>query len=158
MTHATATAQALATIEEVGAETPREALRRTNRKRPMLYPDGIVYVIQEREEGEMPGPVKIGWTTISPEERRRALQTGNPRRLVLRGFFPGGKGVEEQLLARFPKQRIGASEWFRWRGELAWALEDLLAAAETGDERTLRRALAKLDVFYPDALCVPPEE
>jgi len=53
---------------------------------------------------------KIG-TSTDVEQRLRALQTANPRKLTLLGVLPGGKNLEKQLHKHFAHKRT-RGEWF----------------------------------------------
>jgi hypothetical protein len=66
----------------------------------------FVYFIQSGTSG----PVKIGLSKV-PAQRVSKLQTGNPRKLILRHVIPGDRGVEDQLHDRFKAARI-RGEWF----------------------------------------------
>lgn len=65
-----------------------------------------VYFIQEGDDG----PVKIG-SAYSPAYRLGTLQTGNPRRLHIRGTLRGGVGLERRMQAGFRAYQL-EGEWF----------------------------------------------
>jgi transposase len=71
-----------------------------------------IYFIQEDEDG---GYVKIGETWNPAQERAGQLQTGNPRRLVVRRVVTGVS--EGELHEHFGHLRI-RGEWFRVDDEL----------------------------------------
>lgn len=73
---------------------------------------GYVYLIACDDRSA----AKIGWA-VDPERRRRALQTGNPKRLVLLGFIPGTREDEQALHNRFSSARE-VGEWFRLTPEI----------------------------------------
>jgi hypothetical protein len=58
---------------------------------------------------------KVGFTASeSAEDRRAALQTGNPRRLVLLGMIPDGSIQDEQYIHSqlWEYKTDGGDEWF----------------------------------------------
>lgn len=61
--------------------------------------------------------VKIGYTTGSPYDRLKSLQTGSPTMLVLMALQRGGPDVERQLHKKFEKHRV-RGEWFQMCEEL----------------------------------------
>lgn len=67
---------------------------------------GVVYFIRDGV-----GAVKIGFTSDSPEKRLAALQTSNPNRLELVGFFPARKCDETTIHRYFRRHRL-RGEWF----------------------------------------------
>lgn len=75
------------------------------RRRPKPQP--AVYFIQEGADG----PVKIGVGMGGCFDRLSALQTGNPRALVLRGTVPGGRELEAALHEHFAAHLV-RGEWF----------------------------------------------
>lgn len=78
---------------------------------------GTVYFIQEGTSG----PVKIGWTQNSVEQRRVAMQTGNSDDLIVIATIPNApKSAELRWHKRF-QGSLRRSEWF-------FPTPDLLAA------------------------------
>ena len=69
-----------------------------------------IYVMREGPPG---GPIKIGWS-VDPDNRRRALQTGNARPIHLLGAVPGGVEVEREAHGILSGARYegGGTEWF----------------------------------------------
>lgn len=67
---------------------------------------GLVYFVREGHDG----PIKIGYA-LEPIQRLKSLQIGNPRLLVLVGYFPGDVAMERRLHARFADWRLNG-EWF----------------------------------------------
>lgn len=80
-----------------------------------------VYFYQEQGGG----PIKIG-KGDDPRKRGAALQTGNPRPLVLLHTIPGSHAEEGMLHRRFAHLRI-RGEWFRADAELLSYIETLKA-------------------------------
>ncbi len=80
--------------------------------------------------------VKIGFTAsqdaLAAEVRRKALQTGNPSRLVVLAAMPGTEQDEAKLHQRFDAHCVGG-EWFRPVPEVLALIGDARAAkpAET---------------------------
>ncbi len=75
-------------------------------------PEGVIYVLQEM--GEPAGAVKF---SSAPSERLiirrlRALQSGNPRRLMIVAQAPSSERVD------FHGQRIGSSRWYSFEGSV----------------------------------------
>ena len=68
---------------------------------------GTVYFI----ESGPGGPVKIGYTSDTPQSRIRVMQTGNPSRLRLLASMEGTEADEAELHERFEDARI-RGEWF----------------------------------------------
>ncbi|MCX4967057.1 GIY-YIG nuclease family protein [Streptomyces sp. NBC_00654] len=68
--------------------------------------DSYVYVIGSAGSSR----VKIG-TSVCPEKRLKELQTGNPDRLDVLWYTPGGRELEAQLHQAFADQRV-EGEWF----------------------------------------------
>lgn len=68
---------------------------------------GYVYFIACPETGR----VKIGFTSKSPEERLRNLQTGSPTELKLMCFQPGTRADEQHLHEILGDFRLHG-EWF----------------------------------------------
>ncbi|MGO4459353.1 GIY-YIG nuclease family protein [Streptomyces sp. M-16] len=75
-------------------------------------PDGVSYVYVIGSAGST--RVKIG-TSVSPEKRLKELQTGNPNRLEVLWYTPGGRELEAQLHQAFTDHR-GEGEWFDFGG------------------------------------------
>lgn len=72
-----------------------------------ISPDEVVYFL-----GPVDGDtVKIGHTR-DLETRWRELQAGNPEKLSLLGFAPGGRVEEARFHQRFAADRI-RGEWFK---------------------------------------------
>mgnify|MGYP000564849394 FL=1 len=86
------------------------------RKSPSL---GSVYFIVESGWELDPGEskVKIGYTSGSPRERMRTLQTGSPSRLELVASFDGGESLEKAFHKAFSPLRLHG-EWFLVRDKL----------------------------------------
>lgn len=80
----------------------------------------FVYFVREAVDG----PIKIGCGN-DPAKRLNFLQTGNPRRLTLVGYFPGDFSLETRLHERFAQWRL-CGEWFT---QDAPGLVDLAQAA-----------------------------
>lgn len=70
--------------------------------------EGNIYLIGTAE----PLAVKVGFTTKDPRARLKQLQTGNPTRLRLIGWYPGTQRDERELHERLAAYRI-SGEWFR---------------------------------------------
>jgi hypothetical protein len=68
---------------------------------------GFVYFIASPETGR----VKIGFTSKSPDQRLRSLQTGSPTELRLMCFQPGTKADEAHLHDILSPFRLHG-EWF----------------------------------------------
>lgn len=77
----------------------------------MWYTEEYVYFIHERGNLKV---FKIGMTTGDPDYRRRKLQTGNPKDLVIFAVVKvtDARNYESQLHRHFLKHRI-RGEWFR---------------------------------------------
>ena len=69
---------------------------------------GEVYFVQHGNDG----PVKIGFRSLSSEDRIANLQTGNPVELRRLAALPGTPEDEKTLHHSFRKLRI-RGEWFR---------------------------------------------
>lgn len=93
----------------------------------------MIYVLQELDYPE--GAVKIGYTQKEGKEglirRLRALQVGNPRRLIPLAQAPELTRIDEvRLHCEFRFQRIGSGgEWFHYEGPVVefvnkWRLPD----------------------------------
>ncbi|WP_324695475.1 GIY-YIG nuclease family protein [Novosphingobium sp. RL4] len=70
--------------------------------------EGHIYLLGTAE----PLAVKIGFTKQDPRVRLKQLQTGNPMKLKLLGWFPGTQREERGLHESLAAYRIGG-EWFR---------------------------------------------
>jgi hypothetical protein len=58
------------------------------------------------------GPVKIGYTSGSVEERRKALQTGSPMQLAIVAMAEGSEFAEKRLHDICEPERLHG-EWFK---------------------------------------------
>lgn len=91
--------------------------------RPLNIPDcghdNVVYFILNGNR------VKIG-TTTHLRNRVRALAL-KPRNVI--ACVPGGRQQEDELHARFCRQRIGGTEWFAFEGPIVDAVNDWHARA-----------------------------
>lgn len=67
---------------------------------------------------EAPHKVKIG-VGENPRHRLQQLQTGNPDRVRLWGWIPGGYGLEKELHRRFRPEHISL-EWFYLSPRVWW--------------------------------------
>jgi len=92
---------------------------------------GVVYFIQEGEAG----PIKIGWTSKCPYQRRDALQTGNSEELHLKGILPDDDKSIESLWHAFYSKYRKRSEWFWPAQELLDAIKHQFPAPERGGSR-----------------------
>ena len=77
--------------------------------------DVYVYVIAHEESGGAVGPVKVG-IGANPENRRRSLQTGNPKPIVLFAQFKAptrkfAAYLESKFHEFFAGERL-TGEWF----------------------------------------------
>lgn len=79
---------------------------------------GFIYAIRALDK------VKIGFTSGSPGERLRALQTGSPVRLQLAGWSEGSQDLERGIHAAFGEYREHG-EWFRYQGAVVDFVERL---------------------------------
>lgn len=70
--------------------------------------NGSIYVIGCAE----PMAIKIGFTTKSPRARLKQLQTGNPQKLTLIGWYPGSLREEREIHESLAEFRL-TGEWFR---------------------------------------------
>lgn len=70
-----------------------------------------IYYISDGEH------IKIGYTAKSVWSRLKSLQTGNPRKLKLLAFHPGGLDDEAQMHNRFASARA-QGEWFIFSEQL----------------------------------------
>lgn len=70
--------------------------------------EGSIYLLGSAE----PLALKIGFTKQDPRDRLKQLQTGNPARLTLIGWYPGTLKEEQELHKTLAEYRIGG-EWFR---------------------------------------------
>lgn len=68
---------------------------------------GVVYFVRDGA-----GAVKIGFTSDSPDKRLAALQTSNPNKLELVGFFAARKCDETTIHRMFRRHRL-KGEWFK---------------------------------------------
>lgn len=59
---------------------------------------------------------KLGYSR-DPEQRLKALQTGNPERLQLVATYPAGRRDEAKYHRMLQHQKL-AGEWFRWCPEM----------------------------------------
>jgi hypothetical protein len=80
--------------------------------------DGWIYLIA----CEHPLSVKIGFTTKHPRARLKQLQTGNPNKLKLIGWFPGSLQTERDIHDSMAEFRLHG-EWFKLVPEANAALE-----------------------------------
>lgn len=85
-----------------------------SRYRPKVY---FIY-------DEWGGAVKIG-VAGDPLRRLDQLQTGNPRRLVLLGTIPGGRGIEAEIHDHFRPAHL-RMEWFRATDEVLVMIDSIL--------------------------------
>lgn len=78
--------------------------------------------------------IKIG-VARRPQQRCKALSTGNATKLTMLGYFPGGFDLEKQLHQRFASSR-GKGEWFKPSPDLIEYLNenitDRLVVVENG--------------------------
>lgn len=106
----------------------------------------MIYGIVEDGSWEL---VKIGVTgeaevnLVALAQRVMALQTGNPRPLIVAAVQPGLLGDEQKLHRRFRLHRA-RGEWFRNVGPVSewlrrWALEDPLCGYEKRERTSIRR-------------------
>lgn len=83
-----------------------------------------------------PNNLKIGFTTRTPELRRRALMAGSGEELILLGFFVG-TFMDEQILHALNSKRLIAGEWYAdplWLPDLDFLkTETVEGAPTTGD-------------------------
>jgi len=70
---------------------------------------------------EQPLSVKIGFTTKHPRARLKQLQTGNPSKLKLMGWYPGSLQAEREIHDSLGEFRM-QGEWFRLTPEANDAL------------------------------------
>jgi hypothetical protein len=83
---------------------------------------GFVYFIcAPRSSGRE--AVKIGYSKFYPQKRLTDLQTGNPEKLELMGFFRGTRNLELQMHRQFCKHRI-SGEWFAIEGDVFHVMLD----------------------------------
>lgn len=73
----------------------------------------MIYFVQVNHTG----PVKIGYTRVTPSYRLTFLQCGNPFKLNIRGVIQGTKADEQNLHRKFRQHRI-RGEWFKHRGNV----------------------------------------
>jgi T5orf172 domain. len=79
--------------------------------------DGWIYLIA----CEQPLSLKIGFTTKHPRTRLKQLQTGNPNKLKLIGWFPGSLQSERDIHDSLAEFRLHG-EWFSLTPEANEAL------------------------------------
>lgn len=77
--------------------------------------------------------VKIG-VAQNPHQRVRDLQCGNPVRIKLRAFVPGGPDLERRLHLTFDMVGL-CGEWFARTGKLDLLLRRLESGAAQNDQR-----------------------
>jgi hypothetical protein len=70
--------------------------------------DGWIYIVGCYE----PEAIKIGFTRKDPRDRLKQLQTGNPTKLFLFGWYPGSQREERRLHQQMERFRL-SGEWFR---------------------------------------------
>lgn len=81
--------------------------------------DGWIYLVADEAN---PDAVKIGFTTTSPKDRLRGLQTGSASKLRILDSIPGTRVGERALHDAFAALRIH-HEWFRDREIIEFAVE-----------------------------------
>lgn len=96
------------------------------------HADGVIYFIQEGEDG----PVKIGWTSMSPEQRLYSMQTGNPRDLRVIAWAPGSQDYEKKFHEQLGFARI-RGEWFHPHPAVLFAAKELNGVAENAIARAI---------------------
>lgn len=93
--------------------------------------------------------IKIGFTgsreEVAAEMRLKALQTGNPSRLILLATMPGDKAVEGQLHQRFDAHCV-AGEWFKPAPDLIRFILAHCAADRPAEEPPLLTAHQAADL------------
>jgi hypothetical protein len=66
--------------------------------------------------------IKIG-VSVRPNKRKSNLSTGNAKKLILLGYFPGGFELESELHKRFKKVRSNG-EWFEATSDIVEYLNE----------------------------------
>lgn len=85
---------------------------------------GFVYFIRAGRTAT----IKIGWA-LDPDKRLDAMQTGCPHKLLLIGFIPGGRAIEQEWHREWKHLRINR-EWFRLDTDLRMAINQRLYSAD----------------------------
>lgn len=93
--------------------------------------NGSIYVIGCPE----PMAIKVGFTTKSPLARLKQLQTGNPQRLILLGWYPGNVQQEREIHAQLAEFRL-SGEWFRVDPAASEALRVPIACVQINNALT----------------------
>lgn len=74
---------------------------------------GWIYFFRAEKEA-----IKIGYSKNGIEGRKRAVQTGNHRKIKLIGSIPGGISLEKRIQKKFKKYHLHG-EWFEYNIEIA---------------------------------------
>ena len=95
-----------------------------------------VYLITASSEGL----AKIGYAS-RPRARLYNLRIGSPVHLVLAAVIPGSRQNEQELHARFSKERVHG-EWFKINGEIARLICDYRVSAQSQRPRSRKPSAA----------------
>mgnify|MGYP007071609562 CR=1 FL=1 len=88
--------------------------------------------------------VKIG-TSIDPEDRKKGLQTANPKRLHVQAVLEGSYKTEKGLHELFEKSRV-RGEWFRYTEEIKWYIRAVRENPEMKNIYSLYRESQKMRI------------
>ncbi|WP_454741360.1 GIY-YIG nuclease family protein [Cupriavidus necator] len=115
-----------------------------------VHMEGYVYVITNKA---MPGLVKVGYTTLSPEERASQLSgTHSPHPAVVEysAKVPNAPAVEQETHKRLQAMREG-KEWFRCSPERAISAIKSAAGATLRQEKSRAEEQQRLQEMLAEA-------
>lgn len=104
----------------------------------------FVYFAQEQSPE---GYVKIGYTSIAPEDRVPRMQQGNPRRIVLLGSMLGNRRQERVLHEQFAEHHV-AGEWFKPAPDLMAFIAAAIQIGLEQEDEAKRKAAGLLHIPY----------
>lgn len=99
----------------------RHRLRHQNRKKSDPWGcQNVVYFVRDQKEPA----IKIG-VSAGSRSRVSGLQTGNPNKLIVLAWMPGGRKEEKELQKRFEHLNTYEGEWFEAKPELLAFIEEV---------------------------------
>lgn len=115
--------------------------------------DQFVYFIQADESG----PIKIGFTSGSPQARLAQLQTGNPAALKLLGAIKGSTAKERELHTSLSEWRL-QGEWFQSHPTVLDTIKRVLSSNARRDDPCLNCSFCGACQHKTPALIAGPNQ
>lgn len=92
--------------------------------------------------------VKIGYTEGSAEDRRKALQTGNPKPLKVVGTMSGDQSLEFNLHSQFSEHRV-SGEWFKMAPSITTFIQCTTGKPMDKTAKTPHKPIIKYPRYMP---------